>query len=43
MHNRSDEEMAARNKKKKPVATLKHGYYVDLSAEHKFRQQLQVR
>ena len=38
---RSDEEINSR-KKKKGMTTLKHGYYIDLSAEHKFRPQLQV-
>jgi histone demethylase len=38
---RSEEEMTNR-KKKKGMATLKHGDHIDLSAEHKFRQQLQV-
>jgi histone demethylase len=39
---RSDEEINGR-KKKKNIPTLKHGYCVDLSLEHKFRQQLQVK
>jgi len=37
---RSEEEIAGR-KKKKNMPLLKHGYCVDLSYEHKFRQQLQ--
>ena len=37
---RSDDDLPGR-KKKKPISSLKHGYYVDLSFEHKFRQQLQ--
>ena len=39
---RSEEEITGR-KKKKNIPTLKHGYCVDLSYEHKFRQQLQVK
>ena len=38
---RTEEEITGR-KKKKNIPTLKHGYCVDLSFEHKFRQQLQV-
>ena len=38
---RSEDEINGR-KKKKNIPTLKHGYCVDLSYEHKFRQQLQV-
>ena len=35
------EEEAANRKRKKPMPTLKHGFCVDLSFEHKFRCQLQ--
>jgi len=37
---RNEDEIPGR-KKKKPMSTLKHGYYIDFSFEHKFRQQLQ--
>ena len=37
---RNDDEMPGR-KKKKTISSLKHGFCVDLSFEHKFRGQLQ--
>jgi histone demethylase len=37
---RAEEDMPGR-KRKKPMPTLKHGFCVDLSFEHKFRCQLQ--
>jgi histone demethylase len=38
---RAEEEAAAARKRKRPMPTLKHGFCVDLSFEHKFRCQLQ--
>ena len=37
---RNEDEVQGR-RKKKPMLTLKHGHYIDLSYEHRFRQQLQ--